>query len=96
MFVGAEGTLGIITEGQHRVYLVFLLFVRFVGVAADSYRFGIVPVATIRLAPLLPTTVAIAGFPSVEHAVKAVGEVINSGVPIRESRRARHDRRELQ
>jgi hypothetical protein len=29
--------------------------------------------------------VAIAGFPSVEHAVKAVGEVINSGVPIRES-----------
>lgn len=41
--------------------------------------------ATVRLAPVLPTTVAVCGFPSVERAVSASGEIINKGVPIRES-----------
>ena len=40
--------------------------------------------ATIKLTPLLPTRVAVCGFPGVEEAVQAVGEVINRGVPIRE------------
>lgn len=43
--------------------------------------------ATIRLAPLLPTTVAVSGFPSIELAVQAAGEIIKSGVPVRESAR---------
>ncbi|KAF9224911.1 FAD-binding domain-containing protein [Gyrodon lividus] len=52
LFIGAEGTLGIITE------------------------------VTIRLAPVLPTTVAIVQFPDVKKATEAVIDVMNRGVGI--------------
>ncbi|KAH7928344.1 hypothetical protein BV22DRAFT_1103100 [Leucogyrophana mollusca] len=52
LFIGAEGTLGIITE------------------------------VTIRLAPVLPTTVAIVQFPDVKRATEAVIDVMNRGVGI--------------
>ncbi|KAJ7230186.1 FAD-linked oxidase-like protein [Mycena pura] len=50
LFIGAEGTLGIITE------------------------------VTIRLAPLLPTTVASVQFPNVKAAVEASIEILRSGI----------------
>jgi D-lactate dehydrogenase (cytochrome) len=53
LFIGAEGTLGIITE------------------------------VTIRLAPVLPTTVAVVQFPDVKKATEAVRDVINQGVGVR-------------
>ncbi|RPD67564.1 hypothetical protein L226DRAFT_529891 [Lentinus tigrinus ALCF2SS1-7] len=52
LFIGAEGTLGIVTE------------------------------VTIRLAPLLPTNVAVVQFPDVRKATEAVSEIVNSGVGI--------------
>ncbi|THH29532.1 hypothetical protein EUX98_g4647 [Antrodiella citrinella] len=52
LFIGAEGTLGIITE------------------------------VTIRLAPLLPTNVAVCHFPDVKKATEAVVEIMSQGVGI--------------
>ncbi|OCH88443.1 hypothetical protein OBBRIDRAFT_86159 [Obba rivulosa] len=52
LFIGAEGTLGIVTE------------------------------ATIRLTPLLPTTVAVVQFPDVRKATEAANEILNQGVGI--------------
>ncbi|KAG6854592.1 hypothetical protein C0991_004194 [Blastosporella zonata] len=48
LFIGAEGTLGVVTE------------------------------VTLRLAPVVPTKVAMAQFPDVEHAVSAVQEILNT------------------
>ncbi|PPQ68693.1 hypothetical protein CVT24_007578 [Panaeolus cyanescens] len=52
LFIGAEGTLGIVTE------------------------------VTIRLTPLLPTTVAVVQFPDVQKATEAVIDVLKTGVGI--------------
>jgi len=38
---------------------------------------------TIRLAPVLPTTVAVVHFPDVQKATEAVADVMNTGVGIR-------------
>ena len=38
---------------------------------------------TIRLAPVLPTNVAVVHFPNVQKATEAVADVMNTGVGIR-------------
>lgn len=40
---------------------------------------------TVRLAPVLPTSVAVVQFPDVQKATQAVIEALNAGVGIRES-----------
>lgn len=44
--------------------------------------------ATLRLAPVLPTTVAVAQFPDIRHATDAVCDILNRGVALRESQRS--------
>jgi D-lactate dehydrogenase (cytochrome) len=65
MFIGAEGTLGIVTEGWSVGGRSFLIL-----------RFR--NPATLRLAPVIPTRVAMAQFPDVEHAVSAVQEILST------------------
>ena len=74
LFVGAEGTLGIVTEGTSYCARV------------DGFTLTNAS-ATLRLAPLLPTKVAMAQFTDVGHAVSAVQEILQSpyGSHVRES-----------
>ena len=74
LFIGAEGTLGIVTEGsldhgRDRRFSPML--------TAKGHK------VTVRLAPIIPSQVAIAQFPSVKAATEAVIEVLNTGVNIR-------------
>lgn len=65
MFIGAEGTLGIVTEGRSVGLRSFLIL---------SFQH----LATLRLTPVIPTRVAMAQFPDVEHAVSAVQEILST------------------
>ena len=74
LFIGAEGTLGIVTEGE-----------------LDKDRIPVysrtlmteVRIVTVRLAPVIPSQVAIAQFPSAKQATEAVIEILNTGANIR-------------
>jgi D-lactate dehydrogenase (cytochrome) len=44
---------------------------------------NLTPAVTMRLAPVMPTTVARANFPNVKRATEAVIEILNQGVGIR-------------
>jgi D-lactate dehydrogenase (cytochrome) len=68
LFIGAEGTLGIVTEGSPNA----------ANLAIIEQCLFTPSAATLRLAPVIPTKVAMAQFPDVEHAVNAVQEILNS------------------
>jgi D-lactate dehydrogenase (cytochrome) len=75
LFIGAEGTLGVVTEGKVGSACSFQMLTFFQHIA------------TLRLAPVIPTKVAMAQFPDVEHAVNAVQEILSTpyGPHIRKS-----------
>lgn len=74
LFIGAEGTLGIVTEGRETLWALF-------RIAARTHV--TLCVVTIRLTPLLPTTVAMVHFPNVQKATEASIEALNIGAGIR-------------
>lgn len=65
LFIGAEGTLGIVTEGNS-------------GVQLSGQHSNTNILATLRLTPRIPTKVAMAQFPNVEKAVSAVQQILNT------------------
>jgi D-lactate dehydrogenase (cytochrome) len=56
-----------------------------VSVYENGLKLILGPPVTIRLAPVIPTTVAVVQFPNVRQATEAVAEVMNLGVGIRTS-----------
>lgn len=76
IFVGSEGTLGVITEGLSIDLRVRVEF----QVSHLKYT------ATLRLAPLLPTSVGMVAFPDVHKASQAVGDIITRGGMIRKQK----------
>lgn len=74
LFIGAEGTLGIVTEGSLNRYCNYWSSLMLMAKRC---------IVTVRLAPVIPSQVAIAQFPSAKAATEAVIEILNTGVNIR-------------
>ena len=74
LFIGAEGTLGIVTEGSLNQYCNYWSSLLLMAKRR---------IVTVRLAPVIPSQVAIAQFPSAKAATEAVIEILNTGVNIR-------------
>ena len=74
LIIGSEGIFGIVTEGKCSVYSVL------------SSRSALItphrPTATLKLAPLLPTTVAVSSFPSIQAAADAARDLVQQGVSV--------------
>lgn len=84
LFVGSEGTLGIVTEGKHTTLAHSTI------TTADHRLFAssttrpppLAPPATLKLHPVLPTSVAVSSFPTVEKAALAVRDLVQNGIDL--------------
>lgn len=80
LFIGAEGTLGIVTEGKQfhkrprNSYARVLIL--------DSMGEHNNPAATLKLAPLMPSTVAVSSFPTIAAAAAAARDLVQNGVSL--------------
>lgn len=69
LFIGSEGTLGLVVEG--------------VRISNHPAKKGLrVNAATLKLAPLLPISVAVSSFPTIQAAADTVKEVVQNGVMV--------------
>ena len=79
LFIGAEGTLGIVTEGKRSQKKTLKLYA--LVLSPDSA--GENPsAATLKLAPLLPSTVAVSSFPTIAAAAAAARDLVQNGVSL--------------
>lgn len=72
LFVGSEGTLGIVTEGESALFGAFLNAVTDASGAA-TLKLAVVPE---------DQAVAVVGFPSIRDAAAAAASVMQAGIPI--------------
>lgn len=72
LFVGSEGALGMVVEGKDSFH----------DTRSLSANAGSETIATLKLAPLLPVSVAVSSFPNLEAAADTVRDVVQQGVAV--------------
>lgn len=75
LIIGSEGIFGIVTEGEQFSVRSLLEWVSHSSSLPSA-------TATLKLAPLLPSTVAVSSFPSIQAAADAARDLVQQGVSV--------------